>query len=70
LAPSHLAGRVVNEVIHLEVEESQAHVSPDVGLIAVEAEPLSALLLLFGWGEAVELARQGIALFGDCSIGQ
>lgn len=66
----NLADRVVNEVVHLEVKEPLAHVPPDVGLIAVEAEPLPALLLLLGRGEAAELAHRGSALAGYCCAGR
>ena len=61
-----LTDRVVDEVVHLEVQESLTHVPLDIGLIAVEAEPLPAPLLLLGQGEAAKLAHRGIALSGDC----
>lgn len=61
-----LTDRIIDEVVHLEVEESLAHVPSDIGLIAVEAEPLPVSLLLLGQGEAAELAHRGIALSDDC----
>jgi hypothetical protein len=41
---------VLHVVVVEEVEEALTHVSPDVGLITVEAEALASVLLLLGRG--------------------
>ena len=50
---------VIDVVVRFEVEEPWAHVAADVGLITVEAKPLSTPLQLLGRREAAELAHRG-----------
>jgi hypothetical protein len=51
---------VINEVGRLQVEEVLTDVAPNVRLVIVIAEPLTAPLLLFGRRETMELASRAV----------
>jgi len=65
----HLPGCLVDEVRRLEVKQPGAHMAPDIGLVAVEAQPLTAVLQLFRRREATELTHGRSALAGQVPCG-